>query len=149
MPLETTIMEQLKTAMKEKNEVALRSLRAIKAAIIIAKTSEGANGEISEAEEVKMLQKLIKQRRDSIEIFSQQNRNELAQKELDEVAVIEKFLPQQLTEAELKEALTNIITQSGATSAADMGKVIGLANKQLAGKTDGKAISTMVKQLLP
>jgi uncharacterized protein len=148
MNLETKVMEQLKTAMKEKNEVGLRSLRAIKAAIIIAKTSEGAGGELKQEDEVKLLQKLVKQRRDSIEIFVQQNRNELAQKEQEEVAVIEQFLPKQLSEEELKIIIAKIISETGATSAADMGKVMGAANKQLAGQADGKTISSVVKSLL-
>jgi uncharacterized protein len=148
MSLENNVMEQLKTAMKEKDEAALRSLRAIKAAIIIAKTSEGAGGVLKEEDEVKLLQKLVKQRRDSIEIFTQQNRTELAQKEIEEVAVIEKFLPKQLGEVELKEIIEKIISETGATSAADMGKVMGAANKQLAGQADGKTISSVVKSLL-
>jgi uncharacterized protein len=148
MNLETKVMEQLKTAMKEKNEAGLRSLRAIKAAIIIAKTSEGAGGELKQEDEVKLLQKLVKQRRDSIEIFVQQNRNELAQKEQEEVAVIEQFLPKQLSEEELKIIIAKIISETGATSAADMGKVMGAANKQLAGQADGKTISSVVKSLL-
>jgi uncharacterized protein len=148
MNLETKVMEQLKTAMKEKNEAGLRSLRAIKAAIIIAKTSEGAGGELKQEDEVKLLQKLVKQRRDSIEIFVQQNRNELAQKEQEEVAVIEQFLPKQLSEDELKIIIAKIISETGATSAADMGKVMGAANKQLAGQADGKTISSVVKSLL-
>jgi uncharacterized protein len=148
MSLETKVMEQLKTAMKEKDEKALRSLRAIKAAIIIAKTAEGANGEINEAEENKLLQKLVKQRRDSIEIFEKQNRADLADKEKEEVAVIEQFLPQQLNEAEITEAVKAIIAETGASSPADMGKVMGAANKKLAGQADGKAISAVVKSLL-
>ncbi len=148
MSLENKVMEQLKTAMKEKDEAALRSLRAIKAAIIIAKTSEGAGGVLKEEDEVKLLQKLVKQRRDSIEIFTQQNRSELAQKEIEEVTVIEKFLPKQLGEDELKVIIAKIISETGATSAADMGKVMGAANKQLAGQADGKTISSVVKSLL-
>ncbi len=138
----------MKDAMKAKDEAALRSLRAIKAAIIIAKTAEGAGGELKEEDETKLLQKLVKQRRDSLEIYKQQNREDLAQKEQQEIAVIEKFLPQQLSEAELKEALSVIITQVDASSPADMGKVMGVATKQLAGKADGKAISAAVKELL-
>jgi uncharacterized protein len=148
MSLETKVMEQLKTAMKEKDEKALRSLRAIKAAIIIAKTAEGANGEIDEAEENKLLQKLVKQRRDSIEIFEKQHRADLADKEKEEVAVIEQFLPKQLSEAEITEAVKAIIAETGASSAADMGKVMGAATKKLAGQADGKAISAVVKSLL-
>jgi len=123
-------------------------LRAIKAAIIIAKTAEGAGGQISADEEIKMLQKLVKQRKDSLEIFQQQNRADLAQKEQEEIEVIEAFLPKQMSEEELKEALTKIIADTGASSPADMGKVMGAATKQLAGKADGKTISAMVKALL-
>ncbi len=148
MALESRIMEELKVAMKAKDEAALRTLRAIKAAIIIEKTAEGASGEISEATELKMLQKLAKQRRDSLDIFVKQNREDLASKEREELAIIEKFLPAQMSQEELHAELKAIIAQVGATSAADMGKVMGVASKQLAGKTDGKAISEAVKQLL-
>jgi hypothetical protein len=148
MNLEQKIMADMKDAMKAKNEAALRGLRAVKAAIIIAKTSEGAGGELKEEDETKLLQKLVKQRRDSLEIFQKQNREDLAQKEQEEIAVIEKFLPQQMTEDELKAGLAEIITQVGATSPADMGKVMGAATKQFAGKADGKAISAAVKELL-
>ncbi len=148
MSLESRIMEELKVAMKAKDEAGLRTLRAIKAAIIIEKTAEGASGEISEATELKMLQKLAKQRRDSLDIFVKQNREDLASKEREELAIIEKFLPAQMSQEELHAELKAIIAQVGATSAADMGKVMGVASKQLAGKTDGKAISEAVKQLL-
>ncbi|QEC68350.1 GatB/YqeY domain-containing protein [Panacibacter ginsenosidivorans] len=148
MSLEQNIMAEMKDAMKSKNEAVLRSLRAIKAEIIKAKTEPGANGQISEDTELKMLQKMVKQRKDSLEIYQQQNRADLAQKEVEEIAVIEKFLPKQLSEAELKEALAKIITEVGAASPADMGKVMGAATKQLAGKADGKAISAAVKELL-
>ena len=141
-------MEELKVAMKAKDEAGLRTLRAIKAAIIIEKTSEGAADVISEATETKMLQKLAKQRRDSLEIFVKQNREDLAQKEREELAIIEKFLPAQMSQEELHNELKAIIEQVGAKSPADMGKVMGVASKQLAGKTDGKAISEAVKQLL-
>jgi len=148
MSLEQKIMTELKAAMLAKNESALRSLRAIKAAILLAKTSEGAGGELKEEDETKLLQKLVKQRRDSLEIFQQQNRADLAQKEQEELDVIEKFLPKQMTPEELKEAVASIIAATGASSPADMGKVMGAATKQLAGKADGKAISTLVKELL-
>jgi uncharacterized protein YqeY len=148
MPLEQNIMAEMKEAMKAKNEAALRGLRAIKAAIILAKTSEGAGGELKEEDETKLLQKLVKQRRDSLEIFQKQNRPDLAQKEEEEIAVIEKFLPKQMSNEELKAALTQIIEQVGATSPADMGKVMGAATKQFAGQADGKAISAAVKELL-
>ena len=148
MSLEETINAEIKTAMLAKNEAALRGLRAIKAEIIKAKTEPGANGQITEDTEVKMLQKMVKQRKDALEIYQQQSRADLAQKEEEEIAIIEKFLPKQLSEAELKEALASIIAQVGASSAADMGKVMGTATKQLAGKADGKAISAAVKDLL-
>jgi len=148
MALEEKVMEELKNAMRAKDEAALRTLRAIKAAIIIEKTAEGATGTIDEATELKMLQKLAKQRRDSLDIFIKQNREDLAAKEREELSIIEKFLPQQMTQDELHAALKAIIEQVGAKSPADMGKVMGVASKQLAGKTDGKAISEAVKQLL-
>jgi uncharacterized protein len=147
MSLEATINAELKTAMLAKDEKSLRALRAIKAAILLAKTSEGG-GEIKEDDEIKMLQKLVKQRKDSLEIYQQQNRADLAQKEEEEIAVIERFLPKQMSAEELKAALQEIITATGASSAADMGKVMGAATKQLAGKADGKTISAMVKELL-
>lgn len=148
MALEQQIMSELKTAMLAKDEKALRSLRAIKAAIIIAKTAEGAHGELKEEDETKLLQKLVKQRRDSLEIFTQQNRTDLATKEQEEIDVIEKFLPKQLSAEELKTEVSAIIAESGASSPAEMGKVMGLANKKLAGKADGKTISAIVKELL-
>ena len=148
MNLEAQIMAEMKEAMKSKNEPALRSLRAIKAEIIKAKTEPGAGGEISGDKEISLLQKMVKQRRDALEIYQQQGRPELAQKEEEEIAVIEKFLPQQMSEAELNAELQQIITETGASSPADMGKVMGVATKKLAGRTDGKAISAAVKALL-
>lgn len=148
MSLEQKVMEQLKDAMKAKDEAALRSLRAIKSAILIEKTSAGGSDTISEADEIKMLQKMVKQRRDSLEIFEKQGREDLAQKEKEELAVIEKFLPAQMSAEELRTELQAIIAQVGASSPADMGKVMGVASKQLAGKADGRAISETVKQLL-
>ena len=148
MSLEQKIMSELKAAMLAKDEAALRSLRAVKAAILLAKTSEGAGGELKEEEEVKLLQKLVKQRKDSLEIFQQQNRADLAKKEEEEIAVIEKFLPKQLSAEEIRLALTKIIAETGASTPADMGKVMGVATKQLAGKADGKTISALVKEML-
>ncbi len=148
MSLEQQIMTELKTAMLAKDEVGLRSLRAIKAAIINAKTAEGAKGEISADDEIKLLQKLVKSRKDSLEIFQQQNRPELAKKEEEEIAIIEKFLPKQMSPDEIKVELIKIIEQTGASSPAEMGKVMGVASKQLAGKADGKTISALVKELL-
>ncbi|HMT72991.1 MAG TPA: GatB/YqeY domain-containing protein [Chitinophagaceae bacterium] len=148
MGLEQKIMTEMKTAMLAKDEAALRSLRAVKAAILLAKTSEGAGGELKEEDEIKLLQKLVKQRKDSLEIFQQQNRADLAKKEEEEIAVIEKFLPEQMPADEIKEELVKIIAAVGASSPADMGKVMGVATKQLAGKADGKTISLLVKELL-
>ena len=148
MGLEQNIMAEMKEAMKAKNEAALRGLRAIKAAIILAKTSEGAGGELKEEDETKLLQKLVKQRKDSLEIYQKQNREDLAQKEQEEIDVIEKFLPKQMSADELKAGLSEIITQVGASSPADMGKVMAVATKQFAGKAEGKAISSAVKELL-
>ena len=148
MALEEQIMAEMKEAMKAKNEGVLRSLRAIKAEIIKAKTDPGAGGSIDEATEQKFLQKMMKQRRDSLEIFEKQGREDLASKEREEMAVIEKFLPKQLDAAAIKEAVVKIIAETGATSAADMGKVMGAASKALAGQADGKTISNMVKELL-
>ena len=148
MSLQTKVMEALKEAMKAKDTVALESLRAIKSAILLARTEAGASEELSEADEPKLLQKLVKQRKDSAALYTQQGRNDLAEPELAQMAVIEKFLPAQLSEAEVEEALKGIIAQVGATSSKDMGKVMGAATKQLAGKADGKLISDIVKKLL-
>jgi len=148
MSLEQKIMVELKTAMLAKDEKGLRSLRAIKAAILLAKTSEGAGGELKKEDEIKLLQKLVKQRKDSLEIYQQQNRSDLAQKEQEETEVIEKFLPKQISVDELKQELSAVILEVGASSPADMGKVMGAATKKLAGRADGKTISAMVKELL-
>ena len=148
MSLEQQIMAEMKEAMKAKNEAALRGLRAIKAEIIKAKTDPGAGGEIDEATELKFLQKMMKQRKDSFEIFEKQGRADLAQKEKEEMEIIERFLPKQLDEAAIKATVAAIIAETGASSAADMGKVMGVASKQLAGQADGKTISVIVKALL-
>ena len=148
MALEEQIMAEMKDAMKAKNEAVLRSLRAIKAEIIKAKTDPGAGGVIDEATEQKFLQKMMKQRRDSLEIFEQQGRADLAVKEKEEMAVIERFLPKQMGLEEIRAAVTKIIGDTGAASPADMGKVMGAASKQLAGLADGKTISAIVKELL-
>jgi uncharacterized protein len=148
MSLEQKIMSELKTAMLAKDEKALRSLRAVKAAILLAKTSEGAGGELKEEDEIKLLQKLVKQRKDSLDIYQQQNRADLAQKEKEEIEIIEKFLPNQLSVDELRSEVAAIISEVGASSPADMGKVMGAATKKLAGKADGKTISVLVKELL-
>ncbi len=147
MSLEKRLAEDLKAAMKAKDQAALRSIRAVKSAILLLKT-DGTGNEITEAVEIKTLQKLVKQRKDSLEIFEKQNREDLAQTEREEIAVIEKYLPQQMGEDELKSFIQNIITQTGASTMKDMGKVMGMANKQLAGRADGKTISGVVKSLL-
>jgi uncharacterized protein YqeY len=148
MSLEQKVMADLKSAMLAKDEKSLRSLRAIKAAIINAKTSEGFSGELKEDDEIKLLQKLVKQRKDSLEIYEKQNREDLAGKEREEIEVIEKFLPQQMGGEELKEVIRKIVDATNASSPADMGKVMGMANKQLAGKADGKTIAIVVKEIL-
>lgn len=148
MALEQQINEGIKAAMKAKDEARLRALRAIKSAILLEKTAEGRSGELTEADEWRMLQKMAKQRRESIEIYQQQNRADLVRKEAEELAVIEEFLPKQMDEQELKAALQQIIQQVGARGPADMGKVMGVATRQLAGKADNKTMADIVKALL-
>ena len=148
MSLEETINAAIKTAMLAKDQVALRGLRAIKAGILLAKTEKGASDTLTPEREIQILTKMVKQRKESIEIFEAQNRADLAATEKEEVAVIEQFLPKQMTEAEVTEAVQKIIAETGATSAKDMGKVMGAA-KVLAGKADGKLIAEIVKRLLP
>ncbi len=148
MSLEQKVAEGIKQAMLSRDEKTLRSLRAIKSAILNEKTAPGFNGSISETDEIKMLQKLVKQRKDSLEIYEKQGREDLAGKEKEEIEVIESFLPQQLSAEEIKPLIAKIITDAGAATMADMGKVMGMANKQLAGKADGKLISGVVKELL-
>jgi uncharacterized protein YqeY len=148
MTLEEKVMAEMKEPMKSKNEPLLRGLRAIKAEIIKAKTDPGAGGVVSAEIELKLLQKLVKQRRDSLDIFRQQNRPDLAQKEEEEIAVIERFLPKQLSEDDIREKVKAVITETGAAGPQDMGKVMGVVTKQLAGQADGKIISGVVKELL-
>jgi uncharacterized protein YqeY len=148
MSLEEKVMSLMKEAMKSKDEVTLRSVRAIKAEIIKAKTDPGANGVITEETEMKILQKLVKSRKDSLLIYEQQNRPDLATKESEEIHVIEKFLPAQMSEADVKAAVEAIIAAVGAAGPQDLGKVMGLATKQLAGQADGKVISAIAKSLL-
>jgi len=147
MSLEAKIATDLKTAMRAKDKAALRSIRAIKAQILIAKT-DGSGKELDEASEIKMLQKMVKQRKDSLSIFEKQDRAELAQTEREEIAIIERYLPKQMDEAALTTVLQDIIAKTGASSMRDMGKVMGMASKQLGGKADGKTISGIVKKLL-
>jgi uncharacterized protein YqeY len=148
MNLEQRVMIDLKTAMLAKDEKSLRSLRAIKAAIINTKTAEGFSGEVKDEDEIKLLQKLVKQRKDSLEIFEKQNREDLASKEREEIEVIENFLPMQISGDELKSIIAKIVEKSGSSSPADMGKIMGMANKELAGKADGKTIASIVKDIL-
>ncbi len=148
MSLENDVMSLMKDAMKNKDEALLRGLRAIKAEIIKAKTEPGANGAITEDGEMKLLQKLVKQRKDSLTIFQEQNRADLAEKEASEIAVIEKFLPVQMTEDEVKSAVEAIVKELGAAGPQDLGKVMGVASKQLAGKADGKIIAAVAKNAL-
>ncbi len=148
MSLIQTVDSEIKQAMLAKNEIRLRGLRAIKAALLLAKTEKGAQEELSDEAETKALQKQIKQRKDSVEIYQTQNRADLAKVELEEIAVLEEFLPKQLSPEELQTAIQNLITSLGVTDPKDMGKVIGAANKQLAGKSDGKSIAEMVKKVL-
>ncbi len=148
MSLITKIDAEIKQAMLQKQEARLRGLRAIKAALLLAKTEKGASEELSEEAEVKAVQKQIKQRKDSIEIYKQQNREDLAIIEEEEVAVMEEFLPKQLSADELRSAIQDLVNTLGVTDIKEMGKVIGAANKALAGKSDGKSIADMVKQVL-
>ena len=148
MSLENKIMEAMKIAMKNKDQSTLAALRAVKSELILAKTSGNTSEEFSEAEENKLLQKLVKQRKDSAAIFSEQNREDLAQPELDQAAVISTFLPEQMTEAAVEKVVVEVITQTGASSMKDMGKVMGIVNGKLAGKADGKTISGIVKRIL-
>ena len=147
MGLEKIIMEAIKTAMKEKNQQALAALRAVKSELILLKTS-GSLSELNETDEKKILQKLVKQRKDSASIFSEQNREDLAIPELEQAEIISRFLPKQMSENEVEIVVAEIISKTGANSMKDMGKVMGLTNSQLAGKADGKTISGIVKKML-
>lgn len=148
MSLAQEIQEALKNAMRAKDKVRLEALRSIKSAILLAQTESGAQAELSEAQELKLLQKLQKQRKDSLEIYQQQNRPELAEEEQAQLVVIEEFLPQAMAPEELRAALEKIVAETGATGPQDMGKVMGKANQVLAGKADGKSIAAIVKELL-
>ncbi|AKA35709.1 GatB/YqeY domain-containing protein [Flagellimonas lutaonensis] len=148
MGLQEKVMVEMKAAMKAKDSVALESLRAIKSAILLAKTEKGASGELTEEEEVKLVQKLVKQRKDSAAIYKEQGRDDLAQPELAQVAVIEKFLPEQLTEEEIEKVVVQTIDSLGASGMQDMGKVMGVVTKELAGQADGKTISSIVRTKL-
>jgi uncharacterized protein YqeY len=147
MSLEQKINDDLKTAMKAKDQAALRGIRAIKSAILLAKT-DGSGNELDEAGEIKILQKLVKQRKDSLEIYQKQNRDDLAATEREEIEIIERYLPAQLSDEELRKIIAEIISKTGAESMKDMGKVMGVASARLAGKADGKAIASVVRELL-
>lgn len=148
MSLSAQIMDTMKEAMKAKDTIALEALRAIKSEILLAQTASGSKEEISEADEIKILQKLVKMRKDSAAIFTEQNRADLAEPELAQITVIEKFLPAQLSEAEVEAIISKIIAETGASGIASMGKVMGLATSQIGGQAEGKTISTIVKKLL-
>ncbi|MDB9712400.1 GatB/YqeY domain-containing protein [Flavobacteriaceae bacterium] len=148
MSLEQDIMSAMKDAMRSKDQVALRALRAVKSALIIQKTEIGSSSEISNEDEMKLLQKLVKQRRDSADIFSKQNREDLAKPELEEVEVISKFLPAAMSEAEIEDVVKKTIASLGAEGMKDMGRVMGVVSSKLAGKADGKTISGLVRNNL-
>ena len=148
MGLQEQVMTEMKAAMKAKNTVALEALRAIKSALLLAGTEKGASDGLSEADEIKLVQKLVKQRKDSATIFTEQGREDLAEPELAQAAIIEKFLPEQLSEADIEKAVVTAIETVGATGMKDMGKVMGMVSKQLAGQADGKTISNIVKAKL-
>jgi len=148
MSLDQNMNTALKEAMKAKDEVKLRTLRAIKSAFLVAKTAPGSSHELTDADELKIIQKLYKQRKDSCDIFMEQGREDLAKTEKEEMAILEAFLPKQMSDDELSATLKAIIEQTGASSPKDMGKVMGMATKQLSGKADGKRISGIVRQLL-
>ena len=148
MSLTTEIMTALKTAMKEKDQTALTALRAVKSAILLAQTETGSKEELTEEQELKILQKQVKQRKDSAALFLEQNREDLAAPELAEAAIISQFLPEEMSEEDIKKAVDAVIAQTGAEGMKDMGKVMGLVSKELAGKADGKTISNIVKAQL-
>ncbi len=148
MGLQDLVMQEMKIAMKAKNTVALESLRAIKSALLLAQTDKRAGATISEEDEVKLVQKLVKQRKDSAGIYKEQGRADLAEAELAQVAVIEKFLPEQLTHEEIEKVVVQTIEATGAEGMKDMGKVMGIVSKELAGQADGKTISTIVRSKL-
>ena len=148
MGLQQQIESDIKQAMLQKKKEELTALRAIKSAILLALTEKGSDNELSEDQELKMLTKLAKQRRDSAEIYSKENRSDLAEKEIFELGIIERYLPERLSEEEIRTEVSNIISQTGASTMKDMGKVMGMASKAMAGKADGKVISGIVKELL-
>jgi uncharacterized protein len=148
MSLSAKVMSEMKEAMKSKDTIALEALRAIKSELLLAQTASGSKEELAEADEIKILQRLVKMRKDSAEIFSKQNRPDLAEPEFAQIAVIEKFLPAQLSESEIEAIISKIISETGASGIASMGKVMGLASAQIGGQAEGKVISGIVKKLL-
>lgn len=148
MSLQKQVMEAMKVAMKEKDANALEALRSVKSAILVAQTESGAKKDLTEEEEIKLVQKQVKQRKDSAAIYQEQGREDLAEPELKQAAIIGQFLPEQLSEEEIAKVVDSIIEKTGANSMKDMGKVMGMANKELAGQADGKTISSIVKQRL-
>lgn len=148
MSLENQINDDIKSAMRAKDKKTLEALRAVKSAILLAKTDKGSDGEMAEDTGMKILQKLVKQRKDSADLYKSQNRADLAEDEIFQLAVIEKYLPEQMTEDDIQKFVGEIIAETGADSMKDMGKVMGMASKKLAGKADNKLISNIVRQLL-
>lgn len=148
MSLQKQVMDRMKEAMKAKDTVALQALRAVKAAFLLAKTETGVQAELTEEQEIKIIQKQVKQRKDSAAIFLKQDRQDLAEPELAEIAILEQFLPEALSEEKIEEVVVATIKKLGASGMQDMGKVMGIVSKELAGKADGKTISTLVKKNL-
>ena len=148
MGLQEQVLEQMKVAMKSKDKIALEAVRGIKSAILLAQTEVGGSAGLSGEDEIKLLQRLVKQRKDSASIFTEQGRSDLAEPELAQIAIIEQFLPEQLGEEEIEKIVAQAISATGATGMKDMGKVMGIVSKELAGKADGKTISTIVKRKL-
>lgn len=148
MSLENQINEDIKAAMRAKDKKTLEALRAVKSAILLAKTDKGSDGEMAEDTGMKILQKLVKQRKDSADLYTSQNRADLAEDEIFQLAVIEKYLPEQMSKDEVKKHVSDIISETGASSMKDMGRVMGMASKKLAGQADNKLISSIVQELL-
>ncbi len=148
MSLENTINQDIKAAMLAKDKKALEALRAVKAAILLAKTDKGTGGEVAEDTEMKILQKLVKQRRESAELYKSQNRDDLVEEELFQMSAIEKYLPEQMNEDDIRKVVQEVITETGASSMKDMGRTMGMASKKLAGKADNKIVALIVRELL-
>jgi uncharacterized protein YqeY len=148
MSLENTINQDIKAAMLAKDKKTLEALRAVKAAILLAKTDKGTGGDVAEDAEMKILQKLVKQRRESAELYKSQNRDDLVEEELFQMKVIEKYLPEQMNEDDIRKVVQEIIAETGASSMKDMGRTMGMASKKLAGKADNKIVAQIVKELL-